>query len=123
MISGNGLSVCVIQIANDRFCRERPQLMAQHSLLSAPQPRAMLRAGAAETGITPSRPIFLFGYPHAERTSKGTHDPLLASVLYLENGSVRLLLVSVDLVFVTGELTRFRRSPLRNQENRTSPRG
>ncbi len=60
-----------------------------------------LRAGSAVRDITPLEPQFLFGYPHVPRMSTGTHDPLLASALYVDDGATSLLLISVDVIFVT----------------------
>jgi neutral ceramidase len=62
---------------------------------------AELRAGSSVRDITPLQPQFLFGYPHVPRESTGTHDPLLASALYLDDGASALLLISVDVIFVT----------------------
>lgn len=62
-----------------------------------------LRAGTGVTDISPRNPIFLAGYPHVSRISKGIHDPLLASALYLENGKTALLLISADVLFISRE--------------------
>ncbi len=59
-----------------------------------------LAAGAAARDISPSDPVALFGYPHVKRISTGTHDPILASALYLENGADSAVLISLDLLFV-----------------------
>jgi neutral ceramidase len=61
-----------------------------------------LLAGAAAVEITPSTPVFLFGYPHVARTSTGVHDPLLCSALVLDNGRVTLGIVSCDLLYIPG---------------------
>ena len=61
----------------------------------------MLNAGAAAVDITPHTPQFLFGYPHVQRISTGTHDPLLTTALYLSDGRTRLLLISNDVIFVS----------------------
>jgi len=68
--------------------------------------RGGLRAGFGRADITPLSPCFLVGYPHVERVSTGTHDPLFASALCLENGGCALLFISVDLLFVSPEWTR-----------------
>jgi hypothetical protein len=65
-----------------------------------------LRAGFGRRDITPLEPCFLVGYPHAERTSTGVHDPLFASVLCLENDRSPVVLVSLDVLFVTADWTR-----------------
>jgi hypothetical protein len=59
-----------------------------------------LKAGRAITDITPDKPMFLAGYPHVERISNGTHDPLYASALYLENGTNSLIMIAVDILFL-----------------------
>ena len=69
-------------------------------------PPPPLHAGFGSADITPTAPCFLVGYPHAERTSTGTHDPLLASALCLESGDHSLAFVSVDLLVVSSEWTR-----------------
>lgn len=63
-------------------------------------------AGFARREITPRDPCFLVGYPHVERISTGTHDPLYASALCLQDGGVALLLISLDLLFVSADWTR-----------------
>ena len=40
-----------------------------------------LRAGAAQREVTPGESLFLYGYPHVQSYSEGTHDPLFASAL------------------------------------------
>lgn len=64
-----------------------------------------LWAGAAARNITPRNSQFLFGYPHVPRMSTGTHDPLLASAIYVRSGDEQILLISADLIFVTRHLT------------------
>ena len=59
-----------------------------------------LLAGAATVDITPLDSQFLFGYPHVRRYSTGMHDPLLASAMYLSNGTTQVVLVSCDVIFV-----------------------
>jgi hypothetical protein len=43
----------------------------------------------------------LCGYPHVARVSTGIHDPLLASALMLEHAGTRLLMVALDLLFLS----------------------
>ncbi len=62
-----------------------------------------LQAGVAVRDISPRKPLFLVGYPHVPRTSTGLHDPLLASALFLSDGQTPLLLISVDVLFVSRE--------------------
>jgi neutral ceramidase len=58
-------------------------------------------AGAASVDITPPIPVFLYGYPHVPRTSSGIHDPLFATALYLHDGARQVLLVSVDIIWLS----------------------
>jgi hypothetical protein len=64
-----------------------------------------LQAGVAVRNISPRKPMFLVGYPHEPRVSTGIHDPLLASALYLSNEGTALLLISVDVLFISREST------------------
>jgi hypothetical protein len=65
-----------------------------------------LLAGFFRSDITPHEPCFLVGYPHVARISTGTNDPLLASALCLENNGTALLLISLDVLFVSADWTR-----------------
>lgn len=62
------------------------------------------KAGASITNITPDQPHFLFGYPFVERMSTGTHDPLLSSALYLNDGDREVLFISNDIIYVSKDL-------------------
>lgn len=64
-----------------------------------------LLAGFGRCDITPKKPCFLVGYPHVERTSTGTNDPLFSSVLCLTDGAVSLVMISMDWLFVSAEWT------------------
>lgn len=57
----------------------------------------------------------MVGYPHAERTSTGVHDPLYASAVCLENGDSAALLISLDILFVTAEWSRSCREDISRQ--------
>jgi hypothetical protein len=65
-----------------------------------------LKAGQAVRDISPPKPAALFGYPHVERISTGVHDPLLASVLWLEHDGQRLVLVALDLLLLEPPMAR-----------------
>jgi len=69
-----------------------------------------MEAGTAIRDITPQDPTFLVGFPHIERISQGVHDPLLASALYLRSGTVEVMLIALDILFIdpptAGELRR-----------------
>jgi len=60
-----------------------------------------LEAGAATADVTPGTPCFLHGYPHVARVSTGTHDPLLASALYVRHGASACLFVAVDVILIS----------------------
>jgi neutral ceramidase len=62
---------------------------------------AALIAGAAAVDVTPDGPQFLFGYPHVRRYSTGVHDRLLSSALFLSDGTISLLFVGNDVVYVS----------------------
>jgi len=64
-----------------------------------------LQAGCAVRDITPTKPSFLVGYPHVPRTSTGVHDPLFASALYLADGKMALLLIGLDILFISQRST------------------
>ncbi|MBI2496570.1 MAG: neutral/alkaline non-lysosomal ceramidase N-terminal domain-containing protein [Opitutae bacterium] len=69
-------------------------------------PSLALTAGAAQRDICPTRPMFLVGYPHVERTSRGIHDLIFASAFYLANGRSSILTVAVDVCYVMAETAR-----------------
>ena len=58
-------------------------------------------AGAAAVNITPDHSMHLFGYPHVDRMSTGTHDPLFSSAVYFSDGVNRQLFVGNDIIFVS----------------------
>ena len=60
-----------------------------------------LKAGVATIDITPSKPLFLVGYPHVPRTSTGVHDSLCAAALCLDDGRDAVISIAVDNLFVT----------------------
>ncbi|MEI7435885.1 MAG: hypothetical protein WCL16_03635 [bacterium] len=59
-----------------------------------------LQAGAATRDISPGLPLALYGYPHVKRISTGIHDPLLATVVVLQNGRETAVMASLDLLMV-----------------------
>lgn len=62
----------------------------------------MLKAGISVKDVTPQQPLLMCGYPEPkDRTSTGVHDPLLASVYYLSDEATEILLVSIDLCYVS----------------------
>ncbi len=69
-----------------------------------------LEAGASIIEVTPQKPMFLYGYPHVERISEGTHDPLYASAMVIDNGESQIGLCAVDIIFISREITEAVRS-------------
>ena len=65
-----------------------------------------LLAGAGAINITPQKPMFLHGYPHVERVSEGTHDPLYAAALILDNGETQIGFCTADVLYISAEITR-----------------
>ena len=57
-----------------------------------------LYAGTALVEISPPEGVELGGYPHHPRNNKGVHDPLYGSVLLLDDGSVKIVIVCLDLL-------------------------
>lgn len=75
------------------------------SLLFLSSSASALEAGAAKVDITAPIGTPLNGYgDRVGRSSVAVHDPLWAHALYLDDGTTRLFLVSLDLVMVNREL-------------------
>ncbi len=73
--------------------------------LSAHQFADALEAGVAKIEITPMLGVPLHGYGARQgRGATGTHDPLWARSLYLDDGETQVFLVSVDLLLISTEL-------------------
>ncbi len=60
-----------------------------------------MRIGAVQKEITPSLPAELVGYIRRFGKAAGIHDPLLANLLLVDNGTERVLLVSLDILFLS----------------------
>lgn len=60
-----------------------------------------LLAGVGVRDISPTLPMFLFGYPHVPRMSTGVHDPLLATALCLVDGEHAAMFVAVDILMLS----------------------
>lgn len=76
-----------------------------------------LNAGAAVQEITPSKSVFLVGYPHVDRWSTGSHDPLSVSASAIQNDSTTILTAAVDLLFVNPWTARRWRSAVAEKLN------
>ncbi|HVW39639.1 MAG TPA: hypothetical protein VHB99_20115 [Pirellulales bacterium] len=75
---------------------------------------AELKVGVAEVDITAPPGYRMSGY-FSERLNTGTHDPLKAKALYLEQGDVRAALVFCDLIGMPVEITAKARELAENQ--------
>jgi len=73
----------------------------------------MLKAGTAKSDVSPTRSMFLWGYPHVARMSTGIHDPLFATALCLDDGQNRTLAVAVDVLYVDSTLVEESRRRIR----------
>jgi hypothetical protein len=74
-----------------------------------------LLIGAARRDISPTKPLFLWGYPHVPRVSTGVHDPLWASAIAFRQGADALLLVACDALFISPGGTRKCRDAIREK--------
>lgn len=61
-----------------------------------------MRAGAAQTNITPLIGASLAGYFH-DRKARDVHDELFAKAIVLDDGSTRIAFVICDIIVVPGE--------------------
>lgn len=61
----------------------------------------MLKAGMSRVDITPPQGLELEGYPHYPRYNTGAHDPLHAACMYLNNGTVEVAMVTLDLLYIS----------------------
>lgn len=83
--------------------------------MNQPSHRGSFLAGAARVDVSPRQPVFLCGFPYAQRISTGVHDPLYASALCLRNGEAAALLVAVDNLFVNPWVARAWRKAVRER--------
>ncbi len=65
-----------------------------------------LFAGVGVRDVSPTSSMFLVGYPHVPRISTGVHDPLLASALCLRGEGGAVLLIAVDILFISPDTAR-----------------
>ena len=59
----------------------------------------MLKAGVSIIDISPKEGVQLAGYPHQTRENIGIHNPIYASVLYLENSGEKIVFVNTELLY------------------------
>lgn len=58
---------------------------------------AEFRAASSKADITPADSVDLWGYSDRTGPATGTHDPLYAKILVLDDGTTRMALVTLDL--------------------------
>lgn len=76
---------------------------ATAALLLTASASAELRVGRAQVDITPGKGMPMAGY-YSVRLSEGTHDPLMAKTIVLEQGGVKAAMVACDLVALPREM-------------------
>jgi len=64
-----------------------------------------LRIGFVRKDITPPLPANLSGYIRRFGKATRVHDPLLAHLLLIDNGINKILLISLDILFLSSELS------------------
>jgi len=60
---------------------------------------SLLKAGVSMVDISPKKGIELAGYPHYLRHNTGIHDALYASCIFLDDGTTKLAIVCMDILF------------------------
>lgn len=74
-----------------------------------------LYAGTAIVDISPLPGVELGGYPHHPRNNKGIHDPLFGSVLFLHSGSVKIVIVCLDVLMFSKKFVNLVRTTAENE--------
>ncbi len=74
-------------------------ILALLAFAAAPNLHGAFRAGAAVADLTPPVGLPLVGYTASGRNATGTHDPLEARALVFDDGTRRIALVALDLIF------------------------
>ncbi len=91
------------------------RMLALVVALASPQlAHAAFTAGAAVADITPPRGCPMAGY-YSARGAEGTHDPLQAKALVLEQDGVRVALVALDLIGTPRELVEAARAAVEKE--------
>lgn len=60
---------------------------------------SLLKAGTSIVDISPNKGIELAGYPRYLRHNTGIHDTLYASCIFLDDGTTKLAIVCMDILF------------------------
>ena len=86
------------------------------------------RAGCAKIEITPKAPAYLAGYAMRNKPSESVHDPLFLRTMVLDDGKIRLAILSNDLCLIGNDLTNELREMIANAGfdtllRSTQPRG
>lgn len=58
-----------------------------------------LMTGCATFDMSPHKGVRLAGYPHFPRPNCGVHDPLMATCMYVSNGTTEVAMVTMDILF------------------------
>ena len=64
-----------------------------------------LRAGCAKIEITPKVPAYLAGYAMRNKPSESVHDRLFLRTVMLDDGKLRMAILSNDLCLISNDLT------------------
>lgn len=75
----------------------------------------MLKAGISSDTISPPEGLELAGYARGDRHNAGIHDDLYASCLYLRQGDVQAVIVSLDILTVQPQVINAVRSAVTAQ--------
>jgi Neutral/alkaline non-lysosomal ceramidase, N-terminal len=102
---GGCLSIDYSPIAQQTFFHKTEQALSvlDRKTQASPHP-GPLQVGTGKVDITP--PVGLPMAAYGARTSIGVHDPIFARAVAVSDGSVTVVLVSVDLLAVTDDLAR-----------------
>ena len=84
-------------------------------IIFCPACRAALKGGCAKVNITPPVGTWLSGYGGRDKPSDGIVDELYARALVLDNGSNRIAIISVDLLWVPLQMTNQVRAILKDK--------
>lgn len=101
-----GAFMCRFRAAGRRFFLEAPLglevaaiaiVAAMLAFAPSTTSAAEFRAASAKVDVTPAGLEIMWGYGDREGPATGTHDPLYAKILLLDDGRNRLALVTLDL--------------------------
>ncbi|MBC8084587.1 MAG: neutral/alkaline non-lysosomal ceramidase N-terminal domain-containing protein, partial [Hymenobacter sp.] len=87
------------------YYQREKTLLRQLAAQPRPRPGAGLRAGWAKVNLTPAYATPTAGYGNRRGNFEGVHDSIFARAIVLDNGGLRVALVSVDLLIVPPTVT------------------